>query len=199
MNGLSVWRDHVAWRLWSTDFARRRHLSIDRKRRNIEAFADARCVHCHEPNPQPAYKTCPTCRSRRRAAQMVAQEKRNAMGLCARCPGSLDRQGVLCSGCVKKQAKRGAKVTMRRRESRSVAKADGRPCTKCRKPVEDERFRHCVRCRASSTRAAKKRARKRVMTGACPKCGKPRDGDTVVCRSCLAHQRAKYHARGTAL
>ena len=78
------------------------------------------------------------------------------------------------------------------------SKADGRPCTKCRKPVEDERYLHCARCRASSTRAAKKRARKRVMTGACPKCGKPRDGSTIVCRSCLAHQRARYHAQGKA-
>ena len=82
-----------------------------------------------------------------------------------------------------------------RSNAATLPKANGRPCTKCRKPVEDERYLHCARCRASSTRAAKKRARKRVMTGACPKCGKPRDGATIVCRSCLAHQRARYHAR----
>ena len=71
----------------------------------------------------------------------------------------------------------------------------GRPCTKCRKPVEDARYKHCAACRASSTKAAKKRARKRKLNGLCPKCGGPRGVETVVCSACLAKGRATYHNR----
>ena len=109
MNGLSAWKRHVAWRLWSTDYGRRRHLAMDRARRNMEALADRRCVHCHEPNPELSYKTCPTCRKRRRTSQLNAQAKRNLIGLCARCPRPLDREGVLCVRCVERQAKRNHK------------------------------------------------------------------------------------------
>ena len=76
-----------------------------------------------------------------------------------------------------------------------TAEAEGTPCTKCKKPVEDARFKHCAACRASSTKAAKKRARKRKLNGLCPKCGGPRGVETVVCAGCLAKGRATYHNR----
>ena len=68
-------------------------------------------------------------------------------------------------------------------------------CPKCKRVVEDRRFKMCVACRASSTKAAKKRARKRKLNGLCPKCGKPTDGHTVVCPACLAQGRDRYHGR----
>ena len=68
-------------------------------------------------------------------------------------------------------------------------------CPKCKRVVEDRRFKMCVACRASSTKAAKKRARKRKLNGLCPKCGGQRGVETVVCAGCLAKGRDRYHER----
>ena len=77
---------HVAWRFGSTDYARRRFLVMATMRRHREASADGRCAHCHGTLDDPAFMTCTTCRRRRGNTQRAAQARRNAVGICARCP-----------------------------------------------------------------------------------------------------------------
>ena len=77
-----------------------------------------------------------------------------------------------------------------------IPKADGRPCTRCREPVEDKAFKMCLACRAQANKTAKRRARKLKRESRCPKCAGPGGSETIVCSPCLASQRAHYHARG---
>lgn len=100
------WRSHVAWRLVGFNEARRRFMLFEAMRRRREAMAQGRCGTCHGEVDNPAFLTCTQCRRRRANAQRAAAQRRNAIGLCARCPGPLDRDGVLCSVCVSKQRKR---------------------------------------------------------------------------------------------
>ena len=102
----TIWARHFAWRFGSTDFARRRFLTMASLRRAREASADGRCAHCHGTLDDPTFKTCTTCRRRRGNTQRAAQERRNALGMCARCPRKLDRDGVICTVCLAKQTTR---------------------------------------------------------------------------------------------
>ena len=69
------------------------------------------------------------------------------------------------------------------------------PCTKCKRTVEDSRFKYCARCRATATRASKNRRRKRRREGACPKCGGAIDGEFNSCVECRRTGREAHHAK----
>ena len=102
----TFWRSHVAWRFVGFNEARRRFMLFEAMRRRREAIADGRCGTCHGEVDDPRFLTCTPCRRRRSNTQRAAAKKRNDVGICARCPGKLDRDGVLCSTCVVKQRKR---------------------------------------------------------------------------------------------
>ena len=69
------------------------------------------------------------------------------------------------------------------------------PCTKCRRTVEDPRFKHCARCRDRATRVSKNKRQKRRREGLCPKCGGQLDGDHMSCAECRQKGREEYHAK----
>ena len=99
-------KERIAWRLWTHDYARRRWLTMNSLRRARNAMDAGRCAHCFGTLDDPTFKTCTTCRRRRGNTQRAAQARRNAVGICARCPRNLDRDGVICTVCLAKQTTR---------------------------------------------------------------------------------------------
>ena len=71
-------------------------------------------------------------------------------------------------------------------------------CVKCYRPREDARFKLCQHCRNRASFHSKKRRVRLAHKGACGKCGRQRDSDHIVCTSCRASERARYHARSKA-
>ena len=71
-------------------------------------------------------------------------------------------------------------------------------CVKCPREREDGRFKLCQRCRMRASYNSKKRRVRLARKGACVKCGRQRDSYHIVCTSCRASERARYHARGKA-
>ena len=68
-------------------------------------------------------------------------------------------------------------------------------CVKCHRQREDGRFKLCQRCRNRASYHSKKRRKRLARKGACVKCGRQRDSYHIVCTSCRASERARYHAR----
>ena len=72
---------------------------------------------------------------------------------------------------------------------------EGEFCGRCSRPLEDLRFKMCLRCRTMTSFNQATRRKKLVRTGACPKCGGPRDDGNSVCSVCLAKERDRYQRR----
>ena len=75
---------------------------------------------------------------------------------------------------------------------------DSGSCAKCHRARDDARFKLCRRCRTRAAIYQKKRRTRRLLTGGCSKCGRARDSDHLICTTCRASERARYHARGGA-
>ena len=67
------------------------------------------------------------------------------------------------------------------------------PCNKCKRTVEDPRFKHCARCRDRATQVSKRKRQKRRREGLCPKCGGAIDGEFSSCTECRRKGREEYH------
>ena len=100
------WAAHVAWRLVTTDQARRMWLAINTTRRLKDAIAEGVCTKCRGPRDDERFKTCTPCRKLKARQARAATKRRVELGWCSRCPGRLDRDGVLCGACVDKQRRR---------------------------------------------------------------------------------------------
>ena len=103
---LDLWKRHIAWRLVTTDKARRMWLSINTMRRLNDALAAGICTKCRGPRDDMRFKTCTPCRAIKAAQARASSRRRVALGWCSRCPNPLDRAGVLCRACVDKQRTR---------------------------------------------------------------------------------------------
>ena len=75
----------VAWRFGSTDFARRRFLTMASLRRAREASADGRCAHCHRTLDDPTFKTCTPVAV---AVEIHSGQRRNGATLLASAPAA---------------------------------------------------------------------------------------------------------------
>lgn len=72
--------------------------------------------------------------------QLAYYYERKERGVCVRCGGELDRQGVNCSRCAKR-----LNDAQNRRYHEFVA---GHQCRKCGKPLgKDDRYKACAECR----------------------------------------------------
>ena len=103
---LKTWRKHVAWRLVTTDKARRMWLASDAMRRYNDANAKGVCIKCRGERDDTRFKTCSRCRATKAAQARASSRRRVALGWCSRCPNPMDREGVLCGSCVDKQRTR---------------------------------------------------------------------------------------------
>ena len=101
-----ILRTHVAWRLVTTDKARRMWLTINTMRRINDAKAAGICTACRGNLDDVRFKTCTPCRAIKSAQARASSRRRVALGWCSRCPKPLDREGVLCRSCVDKQRTR---------------------------------------------------------------------------------------------
>ena len=93
-------------------------------------------------------------------------------------------------------------IAWRLRPASATASSPGRGgppegvfCGRCSRPREDLRFKMCFRCRTMTRFNQDERRKKLVRTGACPKCGGPRDDGNSVCSGCLAKERDRYQRR----
>ena len=107
---------------------------------------------------------------------------------------TLWRRHVAWRFCRTSAYERKARATVVLRE----APRDGSACVKCHRPRDDERFKHCQRCRTRASLNQGKRRKRLARKGACVKCGRDRDSDHIVCTACRARERDRYHARGGA-
>ena len=69
------------------------------------------------------------------------------------------------------------------------------PCNKCKRTVEDPRFKHCARCRDRASQVSKRKRQKRRREGLCPKCGGAIDGEFNSCVECRRTGREAHHAK----
>ena len=102
----TIWARHIAWRLVTTDKARRMWLTINTMRRLNDALAAGICTKCRGERDDMRFKTCTPCRAIKAAQARASSKRRVALGWCSRCPNPLDRVGVLCGACVDRQRTR---------------------------------------------------------------------------------------------
>ena len=103
---MSWWKENVAWRLVTTDKARRMWLASNTLRRHHDAVRLGVCTKCRGERDDLRFKTCTPCRAIKAAQARASSRRRVELGWCSRCPNPIDRDGVLCGSCVDKQRTR---------------------------------------------------------------------------------------------